>query len=69
LLILLDFNTLLNNIAAGIGFAKNVLEDHKSRAPDSSIDADFRNQKLNHVNRLAFVGFGEGNPGFHVKHI
>ena len=60
---------LLNNTTAGIGFAKNVLEDHKSRTPNFSIPTDFRNQKLNHENWLASVRFGEGNPGFHVKDI
>jgi hypothetical protein len=60
---------LLNNTMAGTGFAKDVLEDHKSRAPYSSIHTDFRNQNLNHENRLTSIGFGKGNPVFHVRHM
>jgi len=54
---------------AGIRFARNILEDYKSRALDFSIDKDFRNQKLNPANRLASIEFVDDNPGFHVKHI
>jgi hypothetical protein len=55
---------LLNNTMAGIGFAKYILEDYNHRAPDSSIHADFRNQRLDHDNWLAWARTAGGNLGF-----
>ncbi|MDD1757918.1 MAG: hypothetical protein LUQ22_04215 [Methanotrichaceae archaeon] len=50
----------MDNKAAGIRFAVNVLEDHKSRDPNFSTYTDFENQELNHENRLTSVCSGEG---------
>ncbi len=60
---------LLDNIADGMRFAGNGLEDYKSGDPDFSTHTDFENDELNHESRLTSGCFAGGNPGIHVKNI
>ncbi len=58
---------LLNNIANGIRFAGNGLEDYKSGDPNFSTHTDIENQELNHESRFTSGCFAGGSPGIMLR--